>query len=233
MEDAARRFLSRPVREIFGAMLGLVLWAGVAGGQLSSASLQPYRAALERGQVGTLSGTAVIEPRKPREAPTPWGAISVVLLPASPRLLADLEAVKTHARDSAKHYLEAAGEVRRIKDAYELALVQAGAADLILRAATDAHGRFELPRVPAGEWVLLAWYEELHQQKVRRVSPKDARGVFLLEPLPSGYRAVTYWLLTRAAEAGGEIKVELTDRNPWMRGVIEEKTQGVIPKKTP
>ena len=53
---------------------------------------------------------------------------------------------------------------------------------------------------------------------------------FLLEPLPSGYRAVTFWLLPLRVEVGGEVGVELHDRNPWFTGVVEEKTQGVIPR---
>ena len=215
------------------AIAGLAFWGGTAAGQDLGAFLAPYRAATERGQAGTLGGTAFMEPRKPQEVATPLAGVTVVVLPLSPRLFADLEAVKAHARDSAENYLAAAGEVRKIKDAYELALWQARAWDLMFIAMTDAAGRFELTRVPSGEWVLLAWHEQLHQKAPRKIPQRDARGAFVLEPLPSGYRVVTYWLIKLSVAAGEGVSVELHDRNPWLTAVVEEKTQGVIQKQTP
>ncbi len=233
MENPSPRSLSRARAGILGAIVGLVVWAGVAAAQDLTAFLEPYRVALERGQVGTVRGAAFLEPRTPREAGASLPGVTVVVLPSSPRLLADLEAVKAGMRNSPQQYLGAVGEVRKIRDAYELTLVQAGAAGLILRAVTDADGRFALPGVPAGEWVLLGWHDVLHQKTARKIPLRDARGAFLLEPLPDGYRAVTYWLVKLRVGPGEEILVELHDRNPWLTGVAEEKTQGVLPKKTP
>ena len=233
LENPTLRSLSRSGRGILGAILGLALWGGIAGAQDAGVFLEPYRSAIERGQFGTLRGEAFVEPRKRQEAATPLAGVTIVVLPPSPRLLADLEAVKAHARDSAGHYLEAAGQVRKIKEAYELALYQVGAGDLVFTAVTDEGGRFELPRLPAGEWLLLGRHELLHAKAPRKIPPRDARGVFILEPPPSGYRAVTYWLVKRPVEAGEEVSVELHDRNSWLTGVTEEKTQGVIQKKTP
>ncbi len=227
MENPARCAVS------LAAIVGFALWGGIAGGQDLGAFLAPYRAATARGQAGALRGTAFMEPRKPQEAATPLAGVTVVVVPPSPHLLRDLEAVKAHARDSAKQYLGAAGEVRKIKDAYELELWQARAWDLMFTEKSDEGGRFELPRVPAGEWVLLAWHEQLHQKAPRKIPPRDARGAFVLEPLPSGYRVVTYWLIKLTVEAGGGVSVELHDRNPWLTAVAEEKTQGVIQKQTP
>ena len=227
MENPARCALN------LAAIVGLALWGGIAGGQDLGAFLAPYRAATERGEAGPLRGTVFKEPRKPQEAATPLAGVTVVVLPPSPRLFADLEAVKAHARDSEKNYLAAAGEVRKIKDAYELALWQARAWDLMFTEKTDEGGRFELPRVPAGEWVLLAWHERLHQKAPRKIPPRDAHGTFVLEPPPSGYRVVTYWLIKLTVAAGEGVSVELHDRNPWLTAVAEEKTQGVIQKKTP
>lgn len=227
MENPARCALN------LAAIVGLALCGGIAGGQDLGAFLAPYRAATERGQAGTLRGMAFTEPRKPQEAATPLAGVAVVVLPPSPRLLGDLEAVKAHARDSAKNYLGAVGEVRKIKNAYELALWRARSWDLVFTAMTDEGGRFELPRVPAGAWVLLGWHEQLHQKAPRKIPPRDARGGFLLEPLPSGYRAVTYWLIKLTVAAGEGVGVELHDRNPWLTAVAEEKPQGVIQKQTP
>lgn len=228
--DPACRRLSRAG---FGLAAALVLWAGLAGSQDLGALLKPYRTAEARGRAGSLRGTAFVGPLKPLEGATPLSGIPVVALPRSPRLLAELEAIKAHARDSAAHYLGAAGEVRRIKEAYEQALVGAGGADLILRAATDASGRFLFPRVPAGEWMLLARHEESHAKAARRLPSRDIRGGFVLEPLPAGYRTVTVWVLTRRVEPGAEVSVELHDRNPWFTGVEEIKTQGAIQQKAP
>ena len=232
LENPPRRSLIRPGWGILGAILGLALWGGIAGAQDRGAFLAPYWSAIERGQFGTLRGSAFVEPRRRQETATPLAGVTITVLPPSPRLLADLEAVKAHARDSARHYLEAAGEVRRIKDAYELALYQGGAADLVFTAVTDEGGRFELPRVPAGEWVLLGRHELLHAKAPRKIPQSQARG-FALEPTPSGYRAVTYWLIKLMVEAGKGGSVELHDRSPWFTGVQEEKTQGVLQKKTP
>lgn len=233
LENAPPGSVRRTGRPIPVVILALVLFQGIAGGQDWGAFLAPYRIASERGQTGTLRGAAFLEPRRPEGTVTPLGGVTIVVFPPSPRLLADLEAVKTHARDSARHYLDAAGEVRKIKEAYELALYEAGAGDLVFTAATDADGRFEVPGLPTGEWVLLGRHEQLYHKAPPRVSPRDARGNFLLEPPPSGYRAVTLWLLTWKVGAGEEMSVELHDRNGWLTVIAEERTQGVPEKKTP
>lgn len=233
VEDPALSSMSAGRRGSLGALLALHLWGGVAATQDLAAYLQPYRAAGGRGQVGVLTGAAFLEPRKPQGAVTALAGVAIVVLPPAPSLVAELEGVKARIRDSAARYLAAAGEVRKIQEAYEGALSQAGAAALVFTAVTDQEGRFALSRVPAGEWMLLARHELLHAKPPRRIPRGEARGVFLLELLPSGYRAVTYWLMPLTVEEGGEVRVELHDRNSWLTGVAEEKTQGVIKKTTP
>ena len=103
LENPPRRSLIRPGWGILGAILGLALWGGIAGAQDRGAFLAPYWSAIERGQFGTLRGEAFVEPRKRQEAATPLAGVTIAVLPPSPRLLADLEAVKAHARDSARH----------------------------------------------------------------------------------------------------------------------------------
>ena len=221
-----RRWRTRPA--VVAVALALLLWGGFAPAQDLAASLAPLRAALERGEVAVLSGAAFVEPRRPHGAPTPLAGVAIVVLPPAPGFLGDLETVKTHARDSAARYMQAAGEVRKIQEAYEQALRPAGAGDLVFAAVTDAAGRFELKGVPAGDWVLLGRHEVLHARPPKKVPHQErASRLFLLEPPPSGYRAVIYWLMPLRAEAGGSARVELHDRNPWLTGVTEEKTQGV------
>lgn len=68
VENPSPRSLSRARAGTLGAIVGLVVWAGVAAAQDLTDFLEPYRAALERGQVGTFRGAAFLEPRTPREA---------------------------------------------------------------------------------------------------------------------------------------------------------------------
>ena len=175
-----------------------------------------------------LSGAAFVEPTTPRGAPAPLAGVAIAVLPPARAFLGDLETVKTHARDSAARYMQAAGEVRKIQGTYEQALRQAGAGDLVFATVTDAAGRFELKGIPAGDWVLLGRHEVLHARPPKKVPQQEqASRLFLLEPPPSGYRAVIYWLMPFRVEAGGQARVELHDRNPWLTGVTEEKAQGV------
>ncbi len=225
-----RRWRTRPA--VMGVALALLLWGGVAGAQELDPALVPLRAAVQRGEVGVLSGAAFVEPTTLRGVPAPLAGVAIAVLPPARAFLGGLETVKTHERDSAGHYMQAAGEVRKIQEAYEQALRQAGAGDLVFAAVTDGAGRFELPGVPAGDWVLLGRHEVLHARPPKKAPQQErASRQFLLEPPPSGYRAVIYWLMPLRVEAGGQAQVELHDRNPWLTGVTEEKTQGV--KKTP
>ncbi len=225
-----RRWRTRP--GVLGVALALLLWGGGAGAQELGPALAPLQAAVQRGEVAVLSGAAFVEPTTPRGAPAPLEGVVIAVLPAAPAFLGDLETVKTHARDSATRYMQAASEVGKIREAYERALRQADASGLMFAAVTDAAGRFELPGVPVGDWVLLGRHEVLHAKPPKKVPHQErASRQFLLEPQPSGYRTVIYWLMPLRVEAGGQIRVELHDRNPWLTGVTEEKTQGV--EKTP
>lgn len=239
VEDPALRSMSRLgsgiVRAILGLFLGgLILSGGEGAAQELAALLEPYRAASGREEVGTIRGMAFVEPHRPQGEASPLGGLTIVVFPPAPGLLSQLEGLKARVRDSAARYLGAAGDVRRIQEAYETALAQVGAADLVFTAATDQGGRFELKQIPAGEWVLLGRHEILHAMAPRKIPQQErAARLYVLEPPPRGYRAVTYWLLRLRVEAGAAIQVELHDRNLWLTAVAEEKTQGVIQKTTP
>ena len=225
-----RRWRTRP--GVAAVAMALLLWGGVAGAQELGGALAPLRAAVQRGEVAVLGGAAFVEATTPRGAPAPLAGVAIAVFPPAPAFLGDLENVKTHARDSATRYMQAASEVRKIQEAYQQALRQVDAGDLVFAAVSDGAGRFELKDVPVGDWVLLGRHEVLHARPPKKI-PRQERilQLFLLEPPPSGYRAVVYWLMPLRVEAGGQSRIELHDRNPWMTGVMEEKAQGV--KKTP
>ena len=101
----------------------------------------------------------------------------------------------------------------------------AGAPDLASRVAVTPDGAFRLTDVPAGAWVLLAW----HGTPVD-VSTQKARGrehqTYQLGGRTTGFQSVAIWLREITVGRGETVSVELTDRNEWFRGVIEEKTPG-------
>ncbi len=226
-----RRWRTRP--GILGATAALLLLGSIGAAQDLSAALAPLRAAAARGELAAISGAAFVEPLKPQAAPRPLLGVAILLFPPAPSFLGQLEAIKAHVRDSATHYLAAAGEVKKIREGYELALWEAGAADLVFGAVTDEAGRFELRGVPAGEWVLLGRHETLEDKRARK-TPHQVAETRRYGPQPQtiGYRTITYWLLPIRVEAGAPVRVELHDRNPWLTAVTEEKTQGVILQET-
>ena len=204
-----------------GFVLALALaWAGPVDGNLQNL-LPPLVAARNAGRAGEVTGSVVAEPKSPRGVPTPLPGAALVLVPRSPELLRDLEQVKARARESEAGYLGAAAEVSRLRDRFEQALVDSGAGELVFPGASDAGGRFVLSRVPAGEWLLLGHYETVHRPRGSHPSPRERRN-FRLGPEPAGYRAVTYWLVSVKVAEGDVVNVELTGRNLWLRGVVQE-----------
>ena len=211
--------LGRPWRQ--GLVLALALaWAGPVDGNLQSL-LPPLVSNRNAGRAGEVRGSVVLEPKTPRGAATPLPGATLVLVPRSPELLRDLDQVKARARESEAGYLGAATEVARLKERFEQALADAGAGELVFPGASDAGGRFVFSRVPAGEWLLLGHHETAHRPRGGHPSPRDRRN-FRLSPQPAGYRAVTHWLVPVRVAEGDVIKVELTDRNLWLRGVVQD-----------
>lgn len=232
MENASSRPLRGRQKRIAAAVLAVLLSCGAAGAEELAGFLESYRAAADRRAVGVVRGSVFVESRRPEGEATPLPGVAILLVPPAPRLLESLEAIKNHARDSAARYLGAAGEVGKAQETYEMALRQGGAGDLVFRTMTDAAGRFEFARVPAGEWVLLGRHELLHRRTPRKIPPEERGGrLFLLEPPPAGYRAVTHWLVKLTVEGGGDLTVTLHDRNSWFTGVLEEKAPGITGKK--
>ncbi len=204
-----------------GLVLALALaWAGPVDGDLQSL-LTPLSAARREGRAGEVTGSVVLEPKTPRGSAIPLPGAVLVLVPRSPELLRNLERVKARARESEAGYLGAATDVIRLSERFEQALVDAGAGEMVFPGASDAGGRFVFSRVPAGEWLLFGHHETVHRPRGNHPSPRERRN-FRLGPQPTRYRAVTYWLVPMRVAEGDVVKVELTDRNLWLRGVVQE-----------
>jgi hypothetical protein len=185
------------------------------------APVESYLAAAGRGETGLVSVRAYTERLKPDAPDVPMKDIRVTLIPYSDALVADLQRVKAGARDSMRTYRTAAGEVQRLEEAYEQAVWEAGGADLIQSGMLDPSGRSSFPGVAAGRWIVWARHDVL-----RPVAPREAKKAdkqtFNLGPKIVGYRTARFWMMSVVVGAGGQATVELTDRNVWFTGVVEE-----------
>jgi len=216
---------------VSSSLHGLLLtWALAFGGAAVEefpALLAPIIAAREEGRAGQVAGSVALEPRTPQGPAVPLPGAVLVLVPRSSALLRDLEQFKTKARESEAGYFRAATDVSQLTERYQQALDEAGAGDLVFAGTSDTRGEFVFFRVPVGDWLLLGRHEIAYRVQARQPSRRD-REHFVIGPRPAGYRAVTYWLVEVRVVEGDAVRVELTDRNPWLRGVVQEgeKPQG-------
>jgi len=206
---------------VSGVMLLLLGVTSVASAGDVAALVAPILAAGERGSLGSVEGRAFAEGR-PGGASTPYPSVSVLLLPRSAAFEADLEAIKTHSRDSPDAYIEAEPKVSAARLAFERALIDTGADELILGSSTDGAGAFRFQRVPEGAWMLLAWRET--PQAKRPPGPKRGEAErYKTRPQVFGQTIVTLWWRPVTVKAGEEATVRLHDRNEWMTGVREDR----------
>jgi len=194
-----------------------------SGAEALDVVVAPYRQAAQAGEVGTVTGRVYAESRRPSGPARPLAGATVTLLPRSPALLASFQRLKEDARRSAKAFAAAAPAMRRVQESYERELVQAGVPDLAPRIAVTPEGAFRLTDVPAGDWVVVAW-QSLPVDVAAAKAPSREHNVYRLEGRMTGFQAVTIWLREVTVARGETVSVELTDRNEWFRGVIEEKT---------
>ena len=194
-----------------------------SGAEALDVVVAPYREAAQAGVVGTVTGRVYAESRTPSGPVRPLAAVTVTLLPRSPALLASFGQLKEDARRSAKAFAAAAPAMRRVQESYERELVQAGVPDLAPRIAVTPEGAFRLAEVPAGAWVVVAW-QSLPVDVAAAKARGRERNLYQLEARTTGFQAVTIWLREVTVARGETVSVELTDRNEWFRGVIEEKT---------
>jgi hypothetical protein len=183
---------------------------------------EPYREAMRAGAVGSLTGGAMMESRRPGAPREPITPLGVTLLPRSEALLEQLSEIRRRARDDPQFYRTSARAVVEARRTLERSLTDAGGADLFHYLEGGPDGTFELDRLPAGAWILLAQ----HAVYIAKPSPglkKRDKEVFQRQPRMTGYYAVTIWVQELAVTPGGVARVELTDRNAWMTAIEEER----------
>jgi hypothetical protein len=215
-----------------GAVTTSVRVLAVAGALQAASGLLPldvdvgrYLAAASSGAVGTVLGQAFQEGRRPGDSPSPVSDVAVRLVPYSDALVARLEHIRRGARADARSYRTSARALQAARRALERALSDAGAGELVRFTAVSPDGMFELERVPAGRWLLIAERAVF----VPRAAPppgKQERQMFAPAPRLRGYYAVTVWLRDFSLEEGGAEMVQLTDRNAWMTAIEEEREPG-------
>jgi hypothetical protein len=207
------------------AALASLALLGAAVGPSSGADLRavvaPYLASVERGAVGQVEGTAFAEPRSPTGAPVPWEGMSVMLVPRSPEVEAELDAIKDIRRDSVTGYVNAYHRLAAARVEYERALAAAGGGTLVRGEVSDAAGRFRFTAVPAGAWLLVAWREVPHMTPGRKTKAGQARD-FRDNWERAGHTVVEYWRQDVDVRTGETVSLSLFDRNEWMTVVREE-----------
>ena len=210
---------------IRAALALLLLSAGTAAAL--DVDLEPYRQARRSGALGSVAGRVFAEPPKPNAPARPFVGTTVTLLPRSAGLLATLESLKQGSRDSSRAFAAAAPAMRKAREAYERELLEAGAPDLNSLILVDPDGTFRIDDVPAGAWLVVAWHSEVRDVATSRVNPKE-RQTFQPSYRLRGFQSVTVWLRELNVVGGQSATVELTDRNPWFRGVVEDKVLDAV-----
>lgn len=208
-------------RAVVAAAVALLMLAGRASAL--DVALAPYVEALRAGAVGGVEGRTFEERRRPQEPDRPLAGASVLLVPRSAELLETLEQLRARSRASVTAFTDAGPAILRARNAFELALWEAGASDLARTTAGDSEGRFQIAAVPAGAWVLVVTRTVRHQVPRQKVGRRE-QGPFLLGPRVTGFHDVAVWLRELSVTRAETVVVELTDRNAWFNGVIEEKT---------
>lgn len=208
-------------------LLAALLLAASAAHALD-VDLEVYRAARRSGAVGAVAGGALAESRTPRGAASPLTGTTVALLPRSDAVLIRLEQLKERSRDSSTAFTTAVPAMQTTRERYERALWEMGAPDLTTMVLVDAAGGFRFDEVPAGAWLVIAWHSvAMDVGGGEKVKPRELksreRGTFRPQPRMRGFQSVTIWLRPLMVTAGTTTSVELTDRNGWFRGVIEER----------
>lgn len=192
--------------------------------------LKAYDDARRRGETATIAGRVYAERRRPNAPEVPLARAVVVALPRSEALLRRLDELRAHARDSATAYRDAATQMRVAREAYEREVWQAGAADLVRSTVVDADGRFELADLPAGRWMVWGTHSEFVESRSPKGQPRE-RERFRLPPRLIGYYTERAWLREVETAPGAPATVELTDRNVWFSGVVEDRVLDAGPSR--
>lgn len=203
----------------------LALTAATAAGALD-VNLDAY----DRGTTATIDGRVYTERPKPNAPDVPLARAVVVALPRSEALVRRLDDLRAHARDSAAAYRDAATQMRRARETYEREVWQAGAADLVRATVVDADGRFSLADLPAGRWMVWATHSQFMDARAPKSQPRD-REKYRLPPRLVGYYTERAWLREVETAPGTSTTLELTDRNVWFAGVVEDRVLDAGPSR--
>jgi hypothetical protein len=202
--------------------VALALLLVTASAEALEVDIEPYRTARRAGALGVVAGRVYSEPRTPRAQVQPFTGTTVTILPRSEALLATLERLKEGSRESSTAFTAAAPAMRKAQETYERELLHAGAPDLTPMIAVDQAGGFRIDDVPAGAWILLAWHSSPVDVSTEKQKSKQ-RNPYLPRTRLQGYQAVTVWLRELTVAGRETAMLDLTDRNGWFRGVIEER----------
>jgi hypothetical protein len=178
---------------------------------------------------GAVAARAYVEPTHRSAAPAPQPDVSVVLLPYSPALEVELDAVKAGLRDSVDAYTRAVGRIETARVDYERALLAAGGGALVRSEITDAQGGARVADVPAGEWLVLAWREAGHTAKRFKLRDQDAKR-YPHVPSNVTYSLVTYWRMRVTVKPAETVEIAMSDRNAWMTGPRQEAGSPAPPR---
>ena len=216
---------------IVGALL-LLAGSGYAAETDLQTLVSPYLKAQEQRTLGVVAARAYAEPTRPGASPTPTPAVSVMLLPYSPSLDAELQAVKAGLRDSLEAFATAVTRVETARVDYERALLAVGGGELVRTETTDDQGAARLQDLPAGEWLVLAWQEGGHLSKHFNIHGLEARQ-YPNMPTNVTYSVVTYWRLRVTVHPTETVEVSLNDRNVWMTAARQEGGTPAPPRRSP
>jgi hypothetical protein len=207
------------------AMMRLVVLAVLlvaASAEALDVNVETYREARRSGALGAVTGRVYAEQRSLKAAPKPLTGTTITLMPRSDALLTRLARLKDQSRESSVAFTAAAPGMRKAQQEYERELLQAGAPDLNPLVLVDAEGGFKIGDVPAGAWILLAWSSVPVDVSTPKTKTKE-RGLYQPQPRLHGFQSVTVWMRELTVSGGAPTTVDLTDRNGWFRGVIEER----------
>src|SRR5207302_9884687 len=180
------------------------------------------------GAVGTVTGHAWEERRKPGGVAQPLGGAVVTLVPHSSALTAQLEGIRTRSRDSATAYRASARAIRLAREAYEKALWEAGAADFVRASVVDTTGGFRMENLPAGAWLLIATRSVLVDRASPRIAKRE-RDAYAPALRLRGFSTASVWVRELTVSAGRTEDVELTDPNVWFTAIEEERALAAGP----
>ena len=227
MADAAVRRRGGALRGL--ATIALVLFVGPAAGAVD-VDVKRYLEAERAGAAAGVTGRAYAERRKPDAPDTPLTGATVVALPRSEALIRRLQQLREGARESAPAYRDAAGLMQKAREAYERELWEAGAAELVRTAVVDSAGRFDLGRLAEGRWIVVGTWEQYVDARAPKPGRKD-RETYVRTPRLVGFRSRLVWLQDVDVTRAGPADLQLTDRNVWFTGVVEERVLDAGPHR--